>query len=150
MPRARLLALLCLLFGLGAPIAARAQGADWTPPSREMPMMPRVSELSGDWLTPRAAWFRGVDGITGVASASLRGSGEARASNPVAQIARFSNGPVPVVVWSDRNGDGRCDMIEIFRGGGVAVQVIDADYDGIANVVRIYDTDGKLLRQNQL
>lgn len=141
---------LCLLLSATAPAAARAQGTDWTPPSRDMPTMPRGSELQGDWLSPRAAWFRGVDGVAGVALSGLRASGEGRGGNAHAQMVRFTNGPVPVVVWSDRNGDTRCDMIEIFRSGGVIIQLIDADFDGAANVVRVYDSEGKLLRQNPL
>jgi hypothetical protein len=54
------------------------------------------------------------------------------------------------MVWQDRNGDGRADIVEIFRGGGVIVQVIDADYDGQANVLRRYDSGGALLREERL
>ena len=108
--------------------------------------MPRTSELGGDWLSPRSAWFAGVDGVSGVAVAGLRATGEGR--GPHAQIARFSNGAVPVVVWMDRNGDTKADMIEIYRGAGIIIQLIDADFDGQANVVRVHDADGKLLRQN--
>jgi hypothetical protein len=50
--------------------------------------------------------------------------------------------PVPVAVWSDRNGDGKSDMIEIYRRGQVAFQLIDADYDGTANVIREYNAAG--------
>src|SRR5689334_23179536 len=105
MLQARRLAQVLALLAALAPGMARAQGSDWAPPTRDMPTMPRVSELGGDWLGPRAAWFRGVDGVSGVATSALRGSGEPRTGNGYAQIARFSNGPVPVVVWTDRNGD---------------------------------------------
>ena len=127
-----------------------AQDGEWNPPSREMPVMPRVSELRGDWHSPRAAWFRGVDGVAGVGVSALQASGEPRSGNAHAQLVRFSDGPVPVVVWTDRNGDTRADMIEIFKAGGIIIQLIDADFDGAANVVRVYDSQGKLLRQNQM
>lgn len=147
MHRSFLVALLAL--GLAAP-AARAQAPSWRPPAREMPQMPRISELRGDWMGPRAAWFQSTDGVTGVAPASLRAAGEARSGSDVAQIARFGSGPVPAIVWSDRNGDGRADMIELFHSGGVIVQLIDADYDGGANVMRVYDARGKLLREDRM
>jgi hypothetical protein len=51
------------------------------------------------------------------------------------------------MVWSDRNGDSRADIVEIYKSGGVIIQLIDADFDGSANVMRIYDAGGKLLRQ---
>lgn len=147
MARARLLAGTALLLAL-APAALAAQDSDWAPPSRDMPTMPRTAELSGDWLSSRAAWFRGVDGVAGVQLSGLRAAGEGRGSH--AQIARFSNGAVPVVVWTDRNGDTRADMIEIFRRGGIIIQLVDADFDGAANVIRVYDTEGKLVRQNPI
>ena len=139
--RIRHLALSSLFLALAAPATAAAQGADWAPPSREMPMMPAASELQGDWHSSRANWFSGVEGIAGVSATRLKGSGNG-------QIARFSNGPVPVVVWTDRNNDRRADMIEIFKSGGIIIQLIDADFDGSANVVRVYDSEGKLLKQN--
>lgn len=146
MARARLLTRSMLALALLAPPALAAQGTDWAPPSREMPTMPRTAELQGDWLSPRSAWFRGVDGVSGVQVGGLRASGEGR--GPYAQIARFSNGAVPVVVWMDRNGDTKADMIEIYRRGGIIIQLIDADFDGQANVLRVHDEAGKLLRQN--
>jgi hypothetical protein len=135
-----------------APSRAQAQapGNSWRPPSRAMPMMPRVADLGGDWLGPRTAWFQDVHGIAGVQPTALLAVGEARAGSEYTQIARFNSGPLPVVVWSDRNGDDRADLIEIFRQGGVIIQLIDADYDGTANVVRIYDAAGKLLREDRL
>jgi hypothetical protein len=54
------------------------------------------------------------------------------------------------VVWQDRNGDGRADLLEIYRGSGVIVQLIDADYDGQANVLRVYAADGTLIREERL
>lgn len=131
-------------------VQAQSGGTDWRPPDRAMPMMPRVADLTGDWLGPRDAWFQGVPGIAGVQPTALRAAGERRAGSDYAQIARFNSGPLPVVVWSDRNGDDRADLIEIFRQGGVIIQLIDADYDGTANVLRVYDATGKLLREDRL
>jgi hypothetical protein len=133
-----------------APAAASAQGPDWRPPSAAMPMMPRAAEIQGDWLGPRADWFRGLDGVAGVGASGLRATGEPRGGSDHVQIARFTSGPLPVVIWSDRNGDDRADIIEIFRSGGVIIQVIDADYNGSANVIRTYDASGELLRQERL
>ncbi|HET7275210.1 MAG TPA: hypothetical protein VFI91_08500 [Longimicrobiaceae bacterium] len=140
-----------LVFVLSASLivasSASAQGAEWRPPSQQMPMMPTASELGGDWLGPRASWFNGIQGVTGVSASSLRAAGDARSGSDRAQIARFSDGPIPVVLWSDRNADGRADIIEIFRRGGVIVQLIDPDYDSNANVIRYYDASGELLRE---
>jgi hypothetical protein len=146
MARARLLSQIVLAVTALAPAALVAQ--DWSPPSRDMPAMPRAAELQGDWLSPRAAWFRGLEGVAGVAASSLRAAGEGR--GPVVQLARFSNGPVPVVVWTDRNGDARADMVEIYRPGSVVVQVVDADFDGSANVVRRYNGSGELASESRL
>lgn len=143
----RLLFLVPLL--LLTPSVARAQ-ANWRPPSSEMPQMPTAAEIRGDWLGPRAAWFRGLEGVAGVAASGLRASGEPRSGSDHVQIARFTSGPLPVVIWSDRNGDNRADMIEILRSGGVVVQVIDADYSGRANVIRTYDEDGELINQERM
>jgi hypothetical protein len=146
----RLLPAVLLLLALAAPAAARAQGPQWKPPTREMPMMLRPSDLRGDWLTPRKAWFQGVEGISGAAPTSLRATGEAKSGGGYLQMVRFTSGPLPVVVWSDRNGDGRADIVEIYKSGGVIIQVIDADFDGDANVMRVYDSGGKLLRQDSI
>lgn len=140
-------ALLFVLLLIAVPVVAAAQ--DWNPPSTQMPMMPSVAEIRGDWLGGRADWFRGLDAVAGVAASSLRASGDPGRGDRV-QIARFSSGPLPVVIWSDRNGDERADVIEIYRSGGVVVQVIDADYDGRANVIRRYDESGTLLSQERL
>lgn len=147
MPRKIVLALLLLAAGVGV---GTAESQQWRPPSREMPMMPQVAELTGDWLGPRAAWFSGVAELSGVQPSSLSVTGEARPGTRQTQVVRFSNGPLPVVVWQDRNGDSRADMVEIFRGGRVVVQVIDADYDGFANVIRHYDASGTLIREDRL
>jgi hypothetical protein len=125
-----------------APRLARAQ--DWQPPSRQMPQMPAMSELDGGWRGSLGAWFAG----TGTAVAEVRAAGEAGGSR--ARMVRFLGGVRPVAVWTDRNGDGRCDMIEIFRGGARVAQLIDADYDGTANALRLYDASGALAREERL
>ena len=132
------------------PADAQAQVPDWRPPGRAMPSMPAVGGMDAGWMGAQGGWFSGIEAVSGVRAADLRGVGEPRPGSDVAQIARFNNGPLPVVVWSDRNGDGRADLIEIFRQGGVIIQVIDADYDGSANVLRVYDVSGKLLREERL
>ena len=145
--RLLLLTFFLLLAPIAAPRQAHAQGPSWKVPSGEMPMMPTKAELNGDWLGPRRAWFQGVEALSGATPSSLRASGEARPGSQHVQMARFTSGPLPVVVWSDRNGDGRADIVEIYKGGGVIIQVIDADFNGSANVMRVYDAGGKLLRQ---
>lgn len=122
----------------------------WSPPTRDMPAMPLMADLQGDWLTPAAAWFGGVEQLSGVSTARLRAAGEARAGSDRAQFVRFTGGPVPVATWSDRNGDGRLDMLELYRNGVMVIQVIDADYDGTANVMRVHDASGALVREERL
>jgi hypothetical protein len=148
MSRLLVLASLLLLASWIGPPTIAAQ--DWTPPSREMPQMPSLSELTGDWLAPRAAWFAGVARVSGIEPSALRAQGEAPRGSATSRVVRFSSGPVPVVTWADRNGDGRADLIEIYRGGTISVQLVDADYDGVANVLRLYDAGGTLLRENRL
>ncbi len=145
----RVLALSGSLLLLGA-AGALAQEPDWRPPSPQMPQMPSETDLGGDWLSAHATWFEGVDRAAGVAVSGLRPVGETRRGSATMQVARFMNGPIPAVVWSDRNDDGRADMIEILRSGGVIIQLIDADYDGAANVLRLYDASGKLLREERM
>ena len=113
--------------------------------------MPRVAEASRRLARParRVVPGRGGAHRRGSRRAARRRASRAAASDQL-QLARFTSGPLPVVVWSDRNGDGRADVVEIYRGGGVVVQLIDADYDGTANVLRIYDGSGKLLRQERM
>ena len=135
---------LVLAVFLLTPVLVRAQG--WSPPSRQMPAMPSTAELGGGWIASQGAWFAGV----GDASA-LRGSASGAKDGKALQV-RFTGGstPVPVAVWSDRNGDGRADMIEIYRRGAVSFQLIDADFDGTANVVREYESGGKLTSESRL
>jgi hypothetical protein len=145
-----LLAMLIVpLLLVGAPDAS-AQDTSWRPPSTEMPAMPRPADLQGDFISANSAWFAGVEAISGVAASRLRAGGDRQRGSDRMQIVRFTAGPVPVFVWSDRNGDGRADMIEIFRSGGVIIQLIDADYSGRANVLRVYEESGALVREVRL
>jgi hypothetical protein len=130
--------------------AAAQDPAPWRPPSAQMPQMPTMASLQGDWRAELGGWLRGVDAVSGVDVSGLRATGSARPGASRAQLLRLMNGPVPVVVWTDRNGDGRADMIELYRGGSVTVQLIDADYNGRGNVIRVYDASGALLREDRL
>jgi hypothetical protein len=143
MARPLQLALLAVAVSLIVPQVLKAQG--WTPPSRQMPAMPAVTELEGGWVSSQGAWFPGAS------AASLKGSASGARAGKALQV-RFTNAgtPVPVAVWSDRNGDGKSDMIELYRGGSVVIQLIDADFDGSANVVREYDSSGSLSRETRL
>lgn len=138
-------------FGIAAAVAALAVFAavrlraqqDWSPPSRDMPQMPASAELSGGWRGSLGAWFRGADeGLDGI-----RALGEGGGARP--RMIRFMGGSRPVASWTDRNGDGRADLVEVYRGGALAYQLIDADYDGAANVLRVYDASGALARENR-
>ena len=146
---ARLTALSSVSVLVALLVPFEAEGQEWRPPSRDMPQMPQVSELTADWLAQRAEWFSSAAAAAGSAG-DLRVAGEARRGTGTAQVVRASSGPVPVVVWQDRNGDGRVDLIEVFRSGAVMVQVIDADYDGAANVLRSYDASGSLQKEDRL
>jgi hypothetical protein len=131
--------------------SARAQDApQWRPSTTEMPTMPTTAELQGDWLGPLGSWFGGLEQVSGVGAQGLRPHGTARPGSPRTQVARFLRGPVPVVVITDRNGDDRADMIEYFRNGSLVVQIVDADYSGRANVMRLYDAAGALIREERL
>ncbi len=138
-------------FGIAAALAALAVLAagrlraqqDWSPPSRDMPQMPASAELSGGWRGSLAAWFRGTDeGLDGIRALGDGGGGRPR-------MVRFMGGARPVAAWTDRNGDGRADLVEVYRGGALAYQLVDADYDGTANVLRVYDSSGALARENR-
>jgi hypothetical protein len=128
---------------------AQTPAAEWSPPSREMPAMPAMTELLGGWQSSLAAWFRGIDGVSGHSLGDIRASGETN-RGPRARFVRFTVGPRPVAVWSDRNGDGRCDMLELYRSGAVVVRLVDPDYDGSANVLLLYDASGALARETRL
>jgi hypothetical protein len=106
--------------------------------------------LQGDWTRGVAAWFAGVERVSGVGVQGLRAVGSPRSGSDRTQVTRLMNGPVPVVVLTDRNGDNRADMVEIYRTGTMVMQVIDADYSGQANVLRVYDAAGALIREERL
>jgi hypothetical protein len=131
---------------IGAP-AADAQA--WNPGSRDMPLMPTQAELSGDWLTSRAHWFNGIQETAGVSAGELRATGEGRSASNRTQVVRFVHGTRPAMTWSDRNGDGRADMIEVYQNGAVVYQLIDADYNGRANVLRTYNSQGTLVSETR-
>jgi len=137
-------AVLVLAASVIAPVLLRAQG--WSPPSRQMPSMPQAAAIDGGWVSSQGAWFAGVGDVSSMRAAASGARGG------VALQVRFTSTstPVPVAVWSDRNGDGKSDMIEIYRRGTVAFQLIDADYDGTANVVREYDENGAFQREIRL
>lgn len=131
--------------------AGRADAqTDWSPPSPQMPQMPAMGELGGGWRSSLGAWFRGVDAVSGVPMARVEAEGETTPGSDRARFVRFTGGSRPVAAWHDRNGDGRTDMVELFRAGAVVVRVIDPDYDGRANVVQLYDDSGALVREDRL
>lgn len=140
--------LLALLFPAALP--AQQTAAGWTPPSVDMPGMPRASEIDGAWMASVARWFDGSREITGAPVSRLRAVGEGASASGRVRFVRFTSGPLPVAAWSDRNGDGRCDLIVLYRGSAAAVELIDADYDGVADVLREYDASGGLLRETRL
>lgn len=131
--------------------ARRAEAqSEWAPPSRQMPAMPEMAALDGDWQSALGSWFAGVEAVAGVAPGTLRARAETTSGSSRAKLVRFTAGMRPVVVWSDRNGDGRCDMLEIYRGGTAVVQMLDPDFDGVGNVVRLYDGGGSLAKETRL
>lgn len=142
---------LALLLGasllLGAALPARAQGPDWRPPSRTMPSMPQMTELQRDWRSAVGPWLSGVTRVSGVPAGEVRAEGETTPGSGRARFVRFLRGHFPLGSWQDRNGDGRCDMVELFRDGARVVQAVDADYDGTINKLRFYDASGALVRE---
>lgn len=139
---------LALLAGaaLAAPDAARSQ--DWRPPSRQMPPMPDRGALQGGGASAAGAWLGSMAGASGTAAGEVRAAGEGGGAR--AKFVRFTSGVFPIATWSDRNGDGKADLIELFRGGDRVYQLIDPDYDGTANVLRVYSPSGELLREERL
>ncbi|HEX8432936.1 MAG TPA: hypothetical protein VF625_16740 [Longimicrobium sp.] len=121
-------------------IARPARAQDWRPPTRQMPSMPASAEVGGGWAAGQSAWF--LPGASDVRAAAEGGGARAR-------FVRFTGGMRPVAAWTDRNGDGRADMVELFRSGAVAVQLLDPDYDGTADVMRVYD-GARLVREERL
>ena len=144
--------LLSVLVGLALPLApgARAQSSqgEWQPPSRSMPAMPQMSELGGGWRG--GAWQGAIAEGSGISAGETRAAGETSGGGARARFVRFTGGYRPAATWADRNGDGTADLIEIFRDGARVVQLVDADYDGTANVLRFYAASGELLRERQL
>jgi hypothetical protein len=116
---------------------------EWSPPSRQMPNMPGTSELSGAWKGSVGSWFNGL----GVTVAAVRAEGEGGGARP--RFIRFTAEMRPVQQWSDRNGDGRADLIEVYRDGALAWRMVDADYDGTANSLRSYDSSGAVAREER-
>ncbi len=132
---------------LAAPDAVGAQG--WRPPS-QMPGMPRMAELRGAWQGAVGGWVAQISQATGASASDLRATGETTPGSDRAKFVRFTEGVYPVATWTDRNGDGRCDLMELFRQGDRVYQLIDADFDGTANVLRVYSPSGELLREERL
>lgn len=135
-----------VLLAVGNP--ADAQG--WTLPTRAMPMMPTMANLPGGWQGSAGAWAGAAARLAGVSAGAIRGAGEAASGSERTAFVRFTSEARPVATWTDRNGDGRSDMVELFRGGILAVQVVDADYDGQADAVRHFDSSGKPLRTEEV
>ena len=119
-----------LLLVSGTPGAAQ----EWSPPSRQMPSI----QVADGWKASMGGWF-----LPGTALEAVN----ARADG---SFVRFTVGPRPVAALSDRNGDGRSDMLQLYRGGQVVYQLIDADYDGSADVLRVYGDSGQLQREERL
>ncbi|HEV2146736.1 MAG TPA: hypothetical protein VGR37_04915 [Longimicrobiaceae bacterium] len=132
---------------LAAPGVSHAQG--WSPPSR-MPDMPRMADLQGSWQGAVGGWAGQMAQVSSTSAGEIRAAGETTPGSDRAKLVRFTAGVFPVATWSDRNGDGRCDMVEIFRQGSRVYQLIDADYDGNPNVLRVYSPSGELLRDERL
>jgi hypothetical protein len=118
------------------------RGQEWSPPSRQMPQMPASADLAGGWRGSLGSWFNGL----GVSLAGLRAEGDG-GTRP--RFVRFSFNLRPVEQWSDRNGDGRADLVEVYRNGALAFRLVDADYDGTANSLRAYDTSGSVAREER-
>ncbi len=141
--------LLVLLLGASALAAVPVdRPQEWRPPSRQMPSMPARAQLQGGATGWAASWLGSMSGAAGVAADGVRAAGEGGSAR--AGFVRFTSGVFPVATWSDRNGDGTCDMVEVFREGARTHQLIDADYDGSANVLRVYSASGELAREERM
>jgi hypothetical protein len=123
-----------------APLRA---GQEWSPPSRQMPQMPATADLAGGWRGSLGSWFGGL----GVSVAGVRAEGDGGGARP--RFVRFTADMRPVEQWSDRNGDGRADLVEVYRNGALAYRLVDADYDGTANSLRAYDASGAVSREER-
>jgi hypothetical protein len=108
--------------------------ADWTPPSRLMPLMPLREVLQRDWTAALAPWFADL----GQDLSEIRLSGD-HSGGARLHVAQFFHDLRPVEVWNDRNGDGRADMIEVYENGALIARLVDSDYDGSANILHRYD-----------
>lgn len=119
---------------------ARAQ--EWRPASKSMPAMPAPGDVNEAWVGRQGGWLAG--GTSGI---SARPEGVAAGK---ARFVRFNGQDMRMAgAWSDRNGDGRCDMVEVYRDGALAAQLLDPAYSGTASVLRVY-ADGKLVREERL
>jgi hypothetical protein len=153
MPRPILLLALAvaLALSLGRPAPVVAQDAQsWRPASTAMPAMIRYADLQTNWRAGSERWLSGTEQASGVRVADMSATGDRNPASDLCQVVRFGRGPVPAVVWTDRNGDGRADLVEIMRSGTVLYQLIDVDHSGSADVLRIYDANGRLVREERL
>lgn len=132
---------------LAAAVPSHAQG--WRP-SAQMPAMPGMAGLQGNWQSSVGRWAGDIAQVSGKSAGEIRAAGETTPGSDRAKFVRFTSGAFPVSTWSDRNGDGKCDMVEMYRDGARIYQLIDADYDGSANVLRVYSSSGELLREERL
>ncbi len=117
--------------------------SQWSPPSRQMPLMPTSAELAGGWRGSVGAWF--VD--LGAGLAEIRASGDGGGERP--RFVRFTAAMRPVAQWTDRNGDGRADMVETYSNGALSARLVDSDYVGVANSLRSYDDSGAVAREER-
>lgn len=138
-PVGGLLLLTALTLGAAPPHARQ----EWAPPSRQMPQMPAMAELSGAWRGTLAGWFGGL----GVSLGDVTAQGEGGGVRP--RFVRFTADMRPVEAWTDRNGDGRADMVEVYRDGALLARLVDTDYDGGANSLRRYDSSGAVTREER-
>lgn len=142
--------LLLLVLLLAAALPAHAQDPGWRPSSTSMPAMPRMTELQGGWQNSVGPWLQEITRFSGVPAGEVRALGETTGGSDQARFVRFAQGYFTLGTWNDRNGDGRCDMIELYRDKVLRVQLIDANQDGRIDVVRYHDASGKFIREDPL
>ncbi|CAA9297098.1 MAG: hypothetical protein AVDCRST_MAG68-87 [uncultured Gemmatimonadetes bacterium] len=129
-----------LLVAASRPVRAQ----DWRPPAGSpMPAMPAPGDVNEAWVGRQARWLAG-----GPAGISARPEGVAAGK---ARFVRFNGQDMRMAgAWSDRNGDGVCDMVEVYNGdGALTAQLLDPAYSGKPSVLRVY-ADGKLVREERL